>query len=111
MKLYVGNLPFSVTEEAFKKAFSEFGEISEATIIVDKFSKRSKGFGFVTFSDDEAGKKAIAEMNEKDLEGRPLKVSEAKPREEGDRPPRRDFNNRGSGNRGFGNRDSRPRRY
>lgn len=94
MKLYVGNLPFSVDEEALKKVFSEFGEIEEATIIADKFSKRSKGFGFVTFSDDEAAKKAIAELNEKDFEGRPLKVSEAKPREEGDRPPRRDFNQR-----------------
>lgn len=95
MKLYVGNLPFSVTEEALKKAFSEFGEIEEATIIVDKFSKRSKGFGFITFSDDEAGKKAIAEMNEKDFEGRALKVSEAKPMEDSDRPrrpPRRNFN-------------------
>jgi RNA recognition motif-containing protein len=103
MKLYVGNLPFSVTEEALKKAFSEFGEIEEATIIVDKFSKRSKGFGFVTFSDDEAAKKALAEMNEKDFEGRPLKVSEAKPMSESDRPRRppmrRDF---GGGRRDFG---------
>ncbi len=105
MKLYVGNLPFSVTEEALKKAFSEFGDIEEATIIVDKFSRRSKGFGFVSFSDDEAGKKAISGMNDKEFEGRNIKVSEAKPREEGDRP-RRDFNNRG------GSRDSRgPRRY
>lgn len=101
MKLYVGNLPFSVTEEALKKAFSEFGEVTEANIIVDKFSRRSKGFGFVTFADDEAAKKAIAGMSEKDFEGRPLKVSEAKPMEESDRPrrpPRRDF-------------DQRPRRY
>lgn len=96
MKLYVGNLPFSVTEEALKKVFSEFGEVEEANIIVDKFSKRSKGFGFVTFSDDAAGQKAIEAMNEKDFEGRPLKVSEAKPMEErperSERPPRRNFN-------------------
>jgi len=89
MKLYVGNLPFSVTEEALKGAFSKFGNIEEANIISDKFSGRSKGFGFITFSDNEAGKKAIAEMHEKDFEGRTLKVSEAKPREESDRPPRR----------------------
>jgi RNA recognition motif-containing protein len=82
MKLYVGNLPFKVNQDALKKAFEAFGEVEDATIIVDKFSKRSKGFGFVTFSDDEAAKKAIAEMNEKDFEGRPLKVSEAKPRED-----------------------------
>jgi RNA recognition motif-containing protein len=107
MKLYVGNLPFTVTEEALKKAFSEFGDVEEAVIIIDRFSNRSKGFGFVTFSDDEAAKKAIAGMNEKDFEGRSLKVSESKPREESDRPPRRDFNNRGGSSGGrFGGRDS-----
>ena len=113
MKLYVGNLAFSVNQETLKKAFEAFGAVEEATVIVDKFSNRSKGFGFVTFTDDEAAKKAISEMNDKDFEGRPLKVSEAKPREEGDRPPRRDFNNRSGGNRSFGNRDSNrgPRRY
>ena len=108
MKLYVGNLPFSVTDEALKKAFSEFGDVEEATIIMDRFSNRSKGFGFVTFSDDEAAKKAIAEMNEKDFEGRTIKVSESKPREEGDRQPRRDFN-RGGNRGGFGGRDNRRR--
>jgi RNA recognition motif-containing protein len=108
MKLYVGNLPFSVTDEALKKAFSEFGDVEEATIIMDRFSNRSKGFGFVTFSDDEAAKKAIAEMNEKDFEGRNIKVSESKPREEGDRP-RRDFNRGGNRGGGFGGRDNRRR--
>ena len=101
MKLYVGNLPFSVTEEALKKVFSEFGEVEEANVIVDKFSRRSKGFGFVTFSNDESAKKAIDALNEKDFEGRNLKVSEAKPMDESERPrrpPRRDF-------------DQRPRRY
>jgi len=91
MKLYVGNLPFSVTEESLKEAFSKFGDIEEASLIIDKFSNRSKGFGFITFSNDEFGKKAIAEMNDKNFEGRNLKVSEAKPREESDRP-RRSFN-------------------
>lgn len=81
MKLYVGNLPFSVDDEALKKAFSAFGEVEDATVIIDKFSKRSKGFGFVTFSDDESAKKAISEMNEKDFEGRTIKVSEARPKE------------------------------
>ncbi|MDA3836980.1 MAG: RNA-binding protein [Nanoarchaeota archaeon] len=79
MKLYVGNLSFNVTEEAFKEAFAVYGEITEAIIISDKFTKRSKGFGFVTFADEEAGKKALAEMNGKELDGRELKVSEAKP--------------------------------
>lgn len=106
MKLYVGNLAFSVTQETLKDAFSEFGDVEEATIIMDKFSGRSKGFGFVTLSNDEAGKKAIAGMNGKELEGRELKVSEAKPMDP-DRPPRRPFNRGG----GFGGRsNSGPRR-
>ena len=90
MKLYVGNLPFSVDEEAFKKIFESY-EVEEATLIKDKFSGRSKGFGFVTISDDAVAKKVIAEMNGKDVDGRELKVSEARPMEE---RPRRDFNQR-----------------
>jgi len=100
MKIYVGNLPFSVDSEKLKGLFSEFGNIEEATVISDKFSGRSKGFGFVTFSDDEAAKKAIAQMNEKDIEGRNLKVNEAKPMDpDRPRPPRRTFGNDG-GSRG-----------
>ena len=91
MKLYVGNLPFSVDVEAFNAIVAAFNP-SEATLIKDKFSGRSKGFGFVTIDDDEVAKKAIAEFNGKDVEGRELKVSEARPMEE--RPPRRDFNQR-----------------
>jgi len=90
MKLYVGNLPFSVTEKDLEKLFSSYGEIEEATVISDKFSGRSKGFGFVTFKDDEAGKKAIKEMNGKDVEGREIKVNEARPMDP-DRKPRRNF--------------------
>jgi len=94
MKIYVGNLPFSVDNEKLKELFSSYGEIEEATIISDKFSGRSKGFGFVTFKNDESAKKAISEMNEKDIEGRALKVNEAKPMDPDKprRPPRRDFN-------------------
>ena len=109
MKLYVGNLPWSVDLEGLKKLFEGY-EVSEATLIKDKFSGRSKGFGFVTIDDDEAAKKAIEAMNEKDIDGRPLKVSEAKPMDP-DRPRRdsRDgnrggggFNNNRGGNRGGG---------
>lgn len=104
MKLYVGNLPFSVNDESLKNAFSVFGDIEEATIIIDKFSKRSKGFGFVTFTNDEAAQKAIAEMNGKDFEGRALKVSESKPME--NNGERRSFGRSNSGGRSFGgNRD------
>ncbi len=80
MKLYVGNLPWSVDEAGLKELFSAYG-VSEANLIVDKFSKRSKGFGFVEIPDEEQAKKAIAEMNGKDCEGRDLKVSEARPME------------------------------
>ena len=96
MKLHVGNLPFSVSEEELKNLFADFNA-EEITLIKDKFSGRSKGFGFVTISDDEVAKKAVSELNGKDMQGRELKVSEAKPME--DRPPRRSF---GGGNRGFG---------
>jgi len=78
-KLYVGNLPFSVTNEELKKIFSKFGEIEEANVISDKYSGRSKGFGFVTFSKDEDADKAIKEMNGKEIDGREVKVNEARP--------------------------------
>ena len=101
MKIYVGNLPFSVDDEGLSELFSSYGEIEEATVIKDKFSGRSKGFGFVTFKDDASAKKAIAEMNGKKVEERELKVNEAKPMDPDRprRPPRRDF---GGGGRGFG---------
>jgi RNA recognition motif-containing protein len=100
MKVYVGNLPFSVDLEKLKELFTPFGEIEEAIIISDKFSGRSKGFGFVTFKDDASAKKAIAEMNEKEIEGRGLKVNEAKPMDP-DRPRRPP---QGGGNRNFNQR-------
>jgi|TARA_Y100000310_G_C20405377_1_gene679429 RNA recognition motif-containing protein len=85
MKLYVGNLPWSIDDNGLKELFAAF-TVSEAIVIKDKYSGRSKGFGFVTIDDDEAAKKAIGEMGGKEIEGRELKVSEAKPMEE--RAPR-----------------------
>jgi len=79
MKLYVGNLPWSIDDKALKELFSSYGDIEDAVLIKDKFSGRSKGFGFVTFSKEEDAKKAISEMHEKEIEGRALTVSEAKP--------------------------------
>jgi len=103
-KVYVGNLPFSVKSDKLKEMFSSYGEITEATVISDKFSGRSKGFGFVTFAEDSAADKAISEMNGKDVEGRALTVNEAKPFEPGSRPPRREggFGGRREGGRSFG---------
>ena len=80
-KIYVGNLSFGVTQEQLKKLFEPFGDIEEAVVISDKFSGRSKGFGFVTFTDKKAADKAIDEMNGKDIEGREIKVNEARPME------------------------------
>ena len=101
-KIFVGNLPFSVEDEKLKELFAPFGEIEEAQIVKNKFSGRSKGFGFVTFAGDsaeESSKKAIAEMNEKDVEGRAISVSEAKPFDPD--KPRKSFNGNRSGGRGF----------
>ena len=98
MKLHVGNLPFSVGEEELKALFAGYST-EEITLIKDKFSGRSKGFGFVTIADDEVAKKAITEMNDKDVQGRQIKVSEARPMEERPERPRRSF---GGERRSFG---------
>ena len=81
-KLYVGNLPYSVTDENLKEMFSSLGEITEAVVISDKFSNRSKGFGFVTFADEASAEKAVKEMNGKDVEGRAIVVNVARPMRE-----------------------------
>jgi cold-inducible RNA-binding protein len=77
-KVYVGNLPYSIRDNELKELFASFGEITEAVVITEH-SGRSKGFGFVTFVDEESAKKAVTEMNGKDVEGRELKVNEARP--------------------------------
>ena len=81
-KLYVGNLPFSATEEDITAKFSACGTVESAKLITDRDTGRSKGFGFVEMADDNAARTAIAELNEKDFGGRPLTVNEAKPRED-----------------------------
>ena len=82
MKIYVGNLAWAVDDAKLKELFSEFGEVSEANVIKDKYSGRSKGFGFVQMSTDDEAKKAIEMFDGKDFEGRNLTVNEARPREE-----------------------------
>jgi len=81
-KIYVGNLPFKIRDNELKEAFAQFGEITEAVVIAEKYSGRSKGFGFVTFAEEASAQKAVAEMDGKDLDGRALKVNEARPRED-----------------------------
>jgi len=86
MNIYVGNLRYNMTEDALKTIFEEFGEVTTVKIITDRFSGDSKGFGFVEMTSDDNAKKAIAELNGKDIDGRSLRVNEARPREE--RPAR-----------------------
>ncbi len=82
-KLYVGNLPYKYRGRELRELFSEFGEVEYATVILDRFKRnRSKGFGFVTFVDESGAEKAISNMNGKEIEGRPLVVNEAKPKEQ-----------------------------
>lgn len=80
-KLYVGNFPYSVTEDQLREIFSQYGEISELAMIMDRDTGRPKGFGFITFATQEAAERAL-EQNGNDLDGRPLKVNVAidKPR-------------------------------
>ncbi len=88
-KLYVGNLPFTTTSDELKQIFSEFGTVEDAVVISDKFSGRSKGFGFVTMSSDAEAQAAITGMDGKTVGDRQVKVSEARPpekREGGFRP-------------------------
>jgi RNA recognition motif-containing protein len=80
-KLYVGNLPWSIRDEQLRELFSEFGEVVEAIVVTERHSGRSRGFGFVKFSTDGAAQAAIEAMHQKDVEGRPLVVNVAKPKE------------------------------
>ncbi len=94
-KLYVGGLPYSTTEDELREAFSQAGSVESASIIMDRMTGRSKGFGFVEMSSDEEAQKGIDLWNGKDFGGRTLTVNEARPMEE---RPRNNF--RGGGDRG-----------
>ncbi len=81
MEIYVGNLPWSVGDQDLADAFKEFGTVDRASVIVERPSGRSKGFGFVTMNDNDEAAKAIEALNGADMAGRPLKVNEARPKE------------------------------
>jgi RNA recognition motif-containing protein len=98
MNIYVGNLSFTVTEADLREAFGAHGTVQTASIIKDKFSGESRGFGFVEMPNREEAQKAIAALNGKDLKGRSLKVNEAQPRAE------RPRGGSGGGGGGFGRR-------
>jgi len=92
MNIYISNLSFNVTDEDLQDYFAEYGEVSSAKVIMDKFTGKSRGFAFVEMSDDEAAKKAIQELDGASVDGRTIGVSVAKPRED----------RGGSGNKGGG---------
>ncbi len=101
MNIYVGNLSFGVTEDELKQAFGAFGTVESARIITDKFSGKSKGFGFVEMPSKQEAQAAIEGLNGTDLGGREINVNEARPRTEG----------RGRTGRGGGGRGPRRERY
>lgn len=80
MNIYVGNISYSTKEEDLKESFGAFGEVTSVKIISDRETGRSKGFGFVEMTDDDAGATAIEEMNGKEIGGRALRVNEARPK-------------------------------
>lgn len=78
MKIYVGNLPYKLSEDELKGLFDEFGEVTSSKIIIDKQSGRSKGFGFISMASDDEAKNAIKDLDGMEVNGRSIKVSEAK---------------------------------
>jgi len=82
MNIYIGNLPYSITEDELRDLFATHGEVTSANIIIDRDSRRSKGFGFIEMPDKASGESAINAINETDVQGRNVRVNEARPRTE-----------------------------
>jgi RNA recognition motif-containing protein len=98
MKIYVGNLPYDTTNEQLNELFSEFGQILSASVIMDRETGRSRGFGFIEMPTDAEAEKAIESLHQKEFNGRALTVNKAQPKENRPRP---------MGNRNFGERRNR----
>jgi len=99
-KLYVGNLPYSVTEVELQRVFSEHGNVQSAQVIMDRDTGRSKGFGFVEMASDQEAKTAIDAMNGHEMDGRNLTVNEARPKDH--RPNGRGYQGEGGARGGYG---------
>ncbi|HEX6542209.1 MAG TPA: RNA-binding protein [Ktedonobacterales bacterium] len=104
IRIYVGNLPYSIGNEQLAQVFRAYGDVIEASVVTDRDSGQSKGFGFVEMSDDEAARNAIASLNGTTLDNRTIRVNEAQPRAERSGGSR---SGGGYGNRGSYNRGSR----
>ena len=99
MNIYISNLSFKVQSEDLHEIFAEYGDVTSAKVITDKFTGRSRGFGFVEMADEEAGKKAIEELNEAEYAGKTINVSVAKPRTENRSSDRNNSRGYGQNNR------------
>lgn len=106
MNIYVGNLAFDVTEQDLRKAFEDFGQVASVKIITDKYSGRSRGFGFVEMPEKRAAETAINGLKDKDLKGRKLNVNEARSRSGGGRQGGRPAGGRRAGGGWDGGRRS-----
>jgi RNA recognition motif-containing protein len=104
MKLYVGNLPYNITEAELNSEFEAFGSVASVSIVTDKYSGQSRGFGFVEMPTKAEGQAAIEGLSGKMLNDRTLVVNEARPRTGGQRGGRSSYGGRGSGYSGYGNR-------
>jgi len=99
MNIYVGNLSYRISDRELREIFESYGEVTSATVIVDKFTGDSRGFGFVEMPSKEEAQRAIAELNDTDQQGRTIRVNEARPRED-----RRGGRGGGGGDRRGGDR-------
>ena len=102
VELYVGNLPWSITDEVLTNMFAAHGAVARAKVVMDRETGRSRGFGFVTMTNAPEGQAAVQALNGLDYEGRALRVREAEPRQPGERPPRREGGGGGGGSYGGG---------
>ena len=102
MNIFIGSLPYSLSESELKAFFEEYGEVSSVKIITDKFSGRSKGFGFIEMPDDESAAKAIEELNKAEVDGRMIVVNQAEERKEGGER-RNNFRSNNTGGGGYSN--------
>jgi RNA recognition motif-containing protein len=110
MNIYISNLSFKVEDGDLRQLFEEYGEVSSAKVITDRYTGRSRGFGFVEMPDNEAAQKAIDELNQAEYDGKTINVNEARPRE--DKPARSSHGGggdrrRGGGGGGYGDRQNR----
>jgi RNA recognition motif-containing protein len=98
VNIFVGNLPYGVTDHDLRQAFEAHGAVSSASVILDKFTGKSRGFGFIEMPNQAEAQAAVGALNGKELQGRAMRVNEAQPRE--DRPPRRERSGGGGGGGG-----------